>query len=537
MAATITQPTTEEQSVTRPAPRDYRQEVTDSIIRMLETGVAPWQKPWEPGANTLNTPVNPTSGRAYRGGNAIHLIATAMRKGYEDPRWMTYKQASQEGWQVRRGEKGTQIEFWDVKSNSEESRQARTDGGEDKRQIVGDGAADQDKSRLIHRVYTVFNAIQIEGIPPFAPKQRNSFETVHAGEQILKNSGALIAHDQNDRAFYNRAQDTIHLPPKDAFKDPPAYYGTALHELAHWTGHPTRLNRPSLNESYRFGDLNYAKEELRAELASVFLAAERGIPHNPEQHAAYVASWIRTLKQDKNEIFRAAHDASRASDFLLSLERDRSIADEELTAGSSLDATTGAGLREVSFEQDAANLQRDREDLDESLPDRQRVTTDLDLQDGRSFKRQDSVRESVETTARYEPGSATVNLHAKQNGTDRRIRVDIPVNSPNTDSEYGRPDPVSASLKNARSIAARALGESAEVVTAQTESGNYRGPVIGRTEQHIIQRQSANTAIAHLKQLLDGQPEIGQTVRINYANGHGSVQEFRDRAKAKDLGR
>src|SRR5216684_3289037 len=102
----------------------------------------------------------------------------------------------------------------------------------------------------------------------------------------LTKSGANIAHDPADRAFYSRSQDSIHLPPKDAFKDAAGYYGTALHELAHWTGHPSRLDRPTLTDSYRFGDVNYAKEELRAELASGFLAAERGIPHDPEQHAA-----------------------------------------------------------------------------------------------------------------------------------------------------------------------------------------------------------------------------------------------------------
>ena len=128
---------------------------------------------------------------------------------------------------------------------------------------------------------------------------------------------------------------------KEAFKDAPGYHGTALHELAHWTGHPTRLNRATLNESYRFGDINYAKEELRPELASVFLAAERGIPHDPAQHAAYVGSWVKALKEDKNEIFRAAHDASAATDFLLSLERERSLAEEELTASQDPSAVVG----------------------------------------------------------------------------------------------------------------------------------------------------------------------------------------------------
>jgi antirestriction protein ArdC len=165
----------------------------------------------------------------------------------------------------------------------------------------------------------VFNAKQIEGVPAYQPRQRTPFEIVQSAEGILENSGAKIQHDQADRAFYNRSSDSIHLPPKEAFKDAAGYYGTALHELAHWSGHPTRLARATLNESYRFGDPNYAKEELRAELASVFIAAERGVPHDPAQHAAYMGSWIKALREDKNEIFRAAHDASAAPDYLLSL--------------------------------------------------------------------------------------------------------------------------------------------------------------------------------------------------------------------------
>jgi antirestriction protein ArdC len=271
-----------------PEKRDFRQEVTAHIIDMLEKGVAPWQKPWDPSAASLGMPNNPTTERAYRGGNAIHLMATALRRGYDDPRWMTYKQASEHGWQVRKGEKGTQIEYWEVKP-------ANRDKGDDRApeesgdQTQGDHRRN---TRFIHRVYTVFNARQIDGVPSYKPREHTAFEVAHSGEQILNNSGATIRHDQADRAFYSRSSDSIHLPAKDTFQDAAGYYGTALHELAHWTGHPSRLNRPTLNDTYRFGDTNYAKEELRAELASVFLAAERGIPHNPEQHAAYVGSWI-----------------------------------------------------------------------------------------------------------------------------------------------------------------------------------------------------------------------------------------------------
>jgi len=295
-----------------PVKRDLRQEVTDAIIAALEKGVAPWQKPWQPGA--FEMPFNPTSGKQYRGGNTIHLMVVGMRNGYEDPRWLTYRQAHENDWQVRRGEKGTQIEFWQFPA-------ARTSAHEDSR----DDTTDSRRDRVLCRVYTVFNGSQVEGIPARAARVRQEWEIVKSGEAVLRNSGARISHDQADRAFYNRVSDTIHLPLRAAFPTPGDFYGTAYHELVHWAGHPTRLNRETLNESYCFGDLNYAKEELRAELASVFLMAERGIPHNPDSHAAYLSAWLEVLREDKHEIFRAARDAHKAADLLLALELHKSL--------------------------------------------------------------------------------------------------------------------------------------------------------------------------------------------------------------------
>src|SRR5213593_2068211 len=299
-------------SASAPVKRDLRQEVTDSIIAAIEKGVAPWQRPWQSGA--FEMPMNPTSGKPYRGGNAVHLMVVGMRKGYEDPRWLTYRQAQENEWQVRRGEKGTQIEFWQFPD-------ARSSAHEESR----DDAPDSRRDHVLYRVYTVFNARQIDGIPAHAPRVHQEWETVKTAETLLRNSGARISHDQADRAFYNPVSDTIHLPPRAAFKSAGAYYGTALHECCHWTGTPQRLNRETLNESYRFGDLNYAKEELRAELASVFLMAERGIPHNPDSHAAYVGSWLQALREDRHEIFRATRDAHRAADLLLALELHKSL--------------------------------------------------------------------------------------------------------------------------------------------------------------------------------------------------------------------
>jgi antirestriction protein ArdC len=475
MATITTQPAANQPFVAKP-PRDFRQEVTDNIVRMLENGVAPWQKPWDSKAAAVNMPMNPTSERAYRGGNALHLMATALQKGYQDPRWMTYKQAADHGWQVRRGEKGTQIEFWEVKPDKDRGQDNSTNGSD----AAQAGRSTRDAgSRLIHRVYTVFNAAQIDGIPAFAPWQHAAFEVAQSGERILAGSGAKIAHDRTDGAFYDRAGDAIHLPPKEAFKDAPGYYGTALHELAHWSGHPSRLNRATLNESYRFGDVNYAKEELRAELASVFLAAERGIPHDPAQHAAYVGSWIKGLKEDKNEIFRAAHDASVATDFLLSLERERSRAEEELAVVQAPTASTGLSPAAVLGEE-TVELHRDRERLE-----------DRDL--------------GMDATP---PDSAISGERQK-----------------------------AESLAEARAIAATALGESASLRAAQTESGVYRGAIIGETELYLIQRQSGQSAVAHPRDLLDRQPQVGETVRVNYSNSKGLVREFRERSKSQELAR
>ena len=256
----------------------------------------------------------------------------------------------------------------------------------------------------------------------------------------------------------------------------------------------------------------------------MFLAAQRGIPHDPEQHAAYVNSWIGALKRDKNEIFRAAHDASAATDFILALERDRSIGEEDLVSGPVLTSEAFGSSPVATLEQETEELRHDRERVEDKESDTALSTEEVAIlaSADNAIERSASARESTEFAARYEPGSGTVNVQEKQTATDRRRIVDAPGGDP---------------LAEAKSITAKVLGDSAQTLAAQTESGSYRGPIIGETEHHFVQRQSARTSIAHPKDMLDRQPQIGESVRINYADSKGVVREFRERAKTQGLGR
>jgi len=286
----------------RAPPRDYRAEVTADIIKMLEEGTAPWQRPWDAG-QLGRSPFNPVTGKGYRGGNILSLMIASMSRGYTDPRFCTFKQALDQGWHVKKGEKASYIEFWDVKPG-------KSDEGDD----------DEKRTRMVHRTYAVFNAQQIDGIPKLELPARKPFEAIEAGEKMLANSGADIRHG-GAKAYYSPGTDHIQMPPKECFTDEPRYYSTALHELAHWTGAKHRLNR--LTDNQPFGSPAYAAEEIRADLSSLFLAAELGIPYDPKDQASYIQSWIKVLKNDKNEVFRAAADASKACDYLHSLENGK----------------------------------------------------------------------------------------------------------------------------------------------------------------------------------------------------------------------
>jgi len=270
--------------------------VAQRLIEQLEQGTAPWQKPWNPGVDSL--PMNPTTGKRYRGINALWLLA----QGYDDPRWCTYRQALAQGWQVKCGAKATSIEYWQF----EEER--RNDQGE------------KERVRLAHpRVFwaSVFHASQIQNIPSMLPLA-HAWDANERAETILRESGARIEHEYGNRALYSPTLDAIRLPERSQFPDAARYYATALHELGHWTGHSSRLGR---DLSGAFGCESYAREELRAEIAGFMLGMEIGVGHDPGQHAAYVQSWIKALKDDPREIFRASADAEKIYFFVKQFDK------------------------------------------------------------------------------------------------------------------------------------------------------------------------------------------------------------------------
>lgn len=294
--------------------KPFYEQVAEKLIEQLKQGTAPWQKPWDGGGLPDFMPHNAITGRRYRGINNLWLQA----QGRQDPRWVTYKQASSIGAQVRRGEKGTVVEYWQF---TEEVTKTDEKGQE----IIGkDGKPEKETVRLerpkvFHAV--VFNGEQIDGLPPLEPRPL-SWNTDERAENILKNSGAVINHQHGDRAFYSPSRDSITLPLREQFASPGAYYETALHELGHWTGHTDRLNR---DLSHPFGSEGYAREELRAEIASLMLSQELGVSFNPDQHASYVASWIRALQDDPMEIMRAASDAEKIQGYVMAFEQIQEI--------------------------------------------------------------------------------------------------------------------------------------------------------------------------------------------------------------------
>lgn len=280
--------------------KDLFGEVSARILSELEAGTLPWVKPWAATAGQ-NMPQNAVTNRPYSGCNVI-LLWLARDRGWTTPRFLTYQQATQAGGYIRKGEHGTRVYFV-------------------KQLQIKDGEGEDADTRLVPmlREYTVFNAAQCENLPDSIkagkPMRVRNPDTRHTlADDFLRSTGVEIRNG-NGEAYYVPSQDFISMPSFEAFKGADHFYNVAFHELTHWTGHKSRLDR---DLRHRFGERAYAAEELVAELGAAFLCAEFGIDGDV-RNAGYIQTWIGLLKADKRAFFTACSKAQAATDYLRGL--------------------------------------------------------------------------------------------------------------------------------------------------------------------------------------------------------------------------
>jgi len=288
--------------------KDVYSRVTDTIVAALEQGTRPWMQPWAAGhvAGPVSRPLR-AGGIPYAGINVLMLWATAMERNYAAPIWMTFRQAKELGAHVKKGEKGALVVYANTITRTETDEKT---GEESERDIP------------FMKGYTVFNVEQIEGLPAhytaIAEPKLSPAQRIEHAEKFFAATGADIRHGGNS-AYYAPGPDFVQIPEFESFRDAGAFYGTLGHELCHWTRHSKRLDRDFGRK--KWGDSGYAMEELVAELGAAFLCADLELELEPRQdHAAYIASWVKALKDDKRAVFSAAAHAQRAADYLHGLQ-------------------------------------------------------------------------------------------------------------------------------------------------------------------------------------------------------------------------
>jgi len=282
---------------------DAYQAITDRIVSALETGTVPWQRPWRNVAGV--GPTSMSSRKEYRGINWWMLSITAMAESYQSMHWGTYNQIRELGGQVRKGEHGTQVVLWKPVTKKKEKDDDKTE------------------SYLVIKLFNVFNADQADW--PEGSKRPVEAETpevlwnpLNKAEGIANGmpSRPEVKHGGN-RAFYSPLLDYIGMPPRDAFDYADGYYSTLFHEMVHSTGHKSRVGRDGIEAMDGFGSEKYSREELIAEMGAAYLCSEAGVPPRIDQSAAYIASWLKALRDDKKMVVQAASQAQKATDFIL----------------------------------------------------------------------------------------------------------------------------------------------------------------------------------------------------------------------------
>ena len=304
---------------TKTIKKTVREEFADKFIKMLESDQPlSWTKVWSAGSG-FQLPYNGQSGRKYNGINRLILMFKSQDMGWTDPRWYTFHQVSKmDGCKIRKGETATPVEYWAIYDTVE---QKSINLSAFKQFLKDNPDRKEEEFRLYTKTAYIFNAAQVEGLQPLPTEQQYEFEPHQLAEEAIhtmsENMGVPLIYGGSE-AYYSPSADNIHLPRRESFFSEAEYVGTALHELAHASGSPTRLDRPMA--ALRADREGYAKEELVAEICSTFTSAELGI-EMPDSvvnnHLAYVSSWIKAIKDDNDVLFAAIKEADKAADYLM----------------------------------------------------------------------------------------------------------------------------------------------------------------------------------------------------------------------------
>ncbi len=300
-----------------------REQLAQAFIDSLNEGILPWHATW-----SSFRPQNAISGKNYRGINSFWLSLIGAAKKYKDPRWCTFKQANARGWNVKKGEHGAPVEFWSLY----DKKTRKTIDQKEANRIIAKDESRKEDIILMSRSYTVFNGEQIEGIPEMTFESTVDIDTIRKNRDRLLENMHLGFREGGSEAYYTPTFDSITMPPEGYFHDTYGYMSTFLHECGHATGHESRLNR---DLGGGFGTESYAKEELRAEIASAFTAQVLGLDNSITQstldnHKAYIQAWIQAIEDQPNELFAAIKDAEKISDYLI--EKGEFLKEHDLEA-------------------------------------------------------------------------------------------------------------------------------------------------------------------------------------------------------------
>lgn len=285
-----------------------REDLTEMFIKSLEEGNIPWRQMWK-----TSTPENGITGIKYKGINNIYLTFIAQKRGYQDNRWITFNQMAKNKWKFIKSAKGqgVLVEWWTMKNK----KTNKIISFEEYRKLIEEDSDKEKEFKMSKMNYIVYNGDLIDGLVNNKVEQKEEIISNDYVKNIMDNLGVGYK-EEGESAYYSPTKDEVVLPPSNTFKTSNSFYATQLHELAHSTGHESRLNRNIKNS---FGSEEYAKEELRAEISSAFLMQKFHLEEDKRHlnnHKSYVKNWLEILKNDSKELFSAIADANKIVDYL-----------------------------------------------------------------------------------------------------------------------------------------------------------------------------------------------------------------------------